>query len=111
MAREISIVVTPGPGEIVQGQRADTKRLEADSVSAIAGLMSTTTQFAVVPEPRTDEERGRRDGARQALDLAGTPQSGSLGPTSVGGPDDPAFKDWQRGYDDGKRVVEGLFKR
>jgi len=37
---EINIVVTPDSGEIIQGQRADTKRPEADRVSEIAGLLS-----------------------------------------------------------------------
>lgn len=100
--------VTPEPGEIIQGSRAVAKRPEADRVSAIAGLMSATTQFAVVSEPQTDEEKGRRAGERQALDQVGTPAS-QYGPASVSGPDE--FKDWQKGYDEGKKIVEGLFKR
>lgn len=107
MARgEINIVVTPGPGEIVQGQRADTKRPEADRVSVIAGLMGATTQFAIVSEPQTEEERGHRAGVQQALDRVGTPQSATAG---LGTVSDAAFKDWQRGYDSGKKLVEELF--
>jgi hypothetical protein len=47
---EINITITPEPDEIIQGQRSNTKRPEADRVSEIAGLMSATTQFAILPE-------------------------------------------------------------
>jgi len=110
MARgEINIVVTPDASGIVQGQRSDTQRPESGRVSEIAGLMSATTQFAVVMEPQMDEEKGRRDGERQALEMVGS--TPSYGPASVSGPDDPAYKAWQKGYDEGKKTVEGLFKR
>jgi hypothetical protein len=55
------ITITPSDEEIVQGQRANTQRPEADRVSEIAGLMSATTQFAILPEGADVGDEGEED--------------------------------------------------
>lgn len=104
MTRGSIFGVTPETSEIVQGSRSSAKRPEADRVSAIVAAVGP---YATLPD--SDYEGGRRSGVAQALESRAH-QPSPYGPANVSGPDDPAFKEWQKGYEEGKESVEALFE-
>jgi len=86
--------------EIIQGSLANPKRPEADRVSAIVEVLS--------PPAFKDEspyEKGKCEGKRQALEAQGSDSYAMIG----SGPDDPKYKEWQKGYEEGRDTINLLF--